>query len=48
MWWIPLLIITEENLSKWYRPEMPDGYWATTEVPADWLMDVFKLKEKLT
>jgi ribose transport system substrate-binding protein len=48
VWWIPLLIITEENLSKWYRPEMPDGYWATTEVPADWLMDVFKLKEKLT
>ena len=47
-WWIPLLIIDEKNRKKWYRPNMPDGYWATTEVPQDWLINKFGLLKKLT
>ncbi len=48
IWWIPLLIITPENRSKWFKPKMPDAFWLSTEVPEDWLMKVFKLQEKLT
>jgi ribose transport system substrate-binding protein len=48
IWWIPLLIITPENRSKWFKPQMPDALWLSTEVPEDWLIKEFKLQEKLT
>ncbi len=48
IWWIPLLIITPENRSKWYKPNMPDSLWLSTEVPEDWLIKEYKLQEKLT
>jgi ribose transport system substrate-binding protein len=48
IWWIPLLIITPENRSKWYKPNMPDALWLSTEVPEDWLVKEYKLQEKLT
>lgn len=48
VWWIPVVIITEENRDHWYRPNLPDGFWSTTEVPEKWLIEQFDLVKKLT
>jgi ribose transport system substrate-binding protein len=47
-WWIPLLIIEEKDFDKWYRANLPDSLWLSTEVPQKWLVEKFKIADKLT
>jgi len=46
VWWIPVLVITEEKRDKYIRPDLPDGLFVTTEVPEKWLVEKYKLLEK--
>ena len=47
VWWIPVLVITEEMRDQYFRPNFPDGYFATTEVPEKYLVEEYKLLEKM-
>jgi len=47
VWWIPVLVITEEMRDQYFRPNFPDGYFATTEVPEKYLVEQYKLLDKL-
>ncbi|UCF83370.1 MAG: substrate-binding domain-containing protein [Desulfobacteraceae bacterium] len=47
LWWIPLLIIEEKDFDKWYRPNLPDSLWLSCEVPEEWLVKKYKIREKL-
>jgi ABC-type sugar transport system substrate-binding protein len=46
VWWIPVLVIQEEERDKYFRPNFPDGYFATTEVPEKYLIEEYKLLDK--
>ncbi|MFW6139087.1 MAG: substrate-binding domain-containing protein [Spirochaetota bacterium] len=48
VWWIPVLVIREEERSKYIRPQFPDSFFATTEVPEKWLVEEYDIMTKLT
>lgn len=48
VWWIPVLVIDQEERDKLIRPNFPDSFFATTEVPERWLVEEYDIMTKLT